>query len=412
MGLVLDVSRMLAVTADLDLLLRRIAEAVTGLLNCERASIFLHDAQKDQLWTKVALGREEIRVPSGAGIVGHVFHSNVALHVPRPYDDPRFNREPDLRTGFVTRNLLAVPMLDISQKPVGVIQAINKSAGVFEDSDLAMLQLLADQAGVAVQRYRLQQAAMESLSLRREMELARGVQEAMIPHAKPAVPGIDAFGWTRAASINGGDVFDLWRTPDGRVGVLVADASGHGIGPAMVACQVRTLVRCLSEAEGSAADPYRLLSLVNARLCEDLPVGHFVTAFVGFIGPDGVMSWCSGGQGPVLVRDAGGGPVRVVEATLPPLGIVPALPGERPADLRFGTEGSLVVASDGITEAFSAAGEMFGEVRLAQLIEAHGARPEDALAAVRSAVWQWQGKEEPQDDQTAVMVVRRQIAPG
>jgi phosphoserine phosphatase len=415
MGLVLDVSRMLAVTADLDLLLRRIAEAVTALLNCERASIFLHDAHKDQLWTKVALGREEIRVPSAAGIVGHVFHHNAPLHVPRPYDDPRFNREPDLRTGFVTRNLLAVPMLDINQKPVGVIQAINKvadgsaggAAAAFSDTDLAMLQLLADQAGVAVQRYRLQQAAMESLSLRREMELARGVQQAMIPRTKPDVAGIDAFGWTRAASINGGDVFDLWKTPDGRLGVLVADASGHGIGPAMVACQVRTLVRTLSEAEGSAADPLRLLSLVNARLCEDLPVGHFVTAFVGFVGPEGVLSWCSAGQGPVLVRDAGGNPVRIVEATLPPLGIVPVLPGETPTNLTLSRDGSLVIASDGITEAFNGTGEMFGEVRLAQLIESHNGRPEEALASVRSAVWQWQGKEEPQDDQTVVMVVRR-----
>jgi phosphoserine phosphatase len=306
-------------------------------------------------------------------------------------------------------------MLDINQKPVGVIQALNKlgeaSAGgagaAFSETDLAMLQLLADQAGVAVQRYRLQQAAMESLSLRREMELARGVQQAMIPRAKPDVPGIDAFGWTRPASINGGDVFDLWKTPDGRLGVLVADASGHGIGPAMVACQVRTLVRSLSEAEGTAADPLRLLSLVNARLCEDLPVGHFVTTFIGFIGSDGVMSWCSGGQGPVLIRDAGGEPVRILEATLPPLGIVPVLPGERPADLTFEAGGSLVVASDGITESFNAAGDMFGELRLAKMIEAHAGRPEDALTSVRSAVWQWQGKEEPQDDQTVVMVMRR-----
>src|SRR5687767_3558849 len=182
MSLVLDVSRMLAVTADLDALLRRIAEAVTALLNCERASIFLHDAERGELWTKVALGRQEIRMPAGQGIVGHVFNSGRALHVPRPYDDPRFNREPDRRTGFVTRNVLAVPMVDINQTPVGVIQAINKlpagsasdgvAAGAFGDSDLAMLQLLADQAGVAVQRHRLQQAAMESLSLRREMELA------------------------------------------------------------------------------------------------------------------------------------------------------------------------------------------------------------------------------------------------
>src|SRR5256885_8471652 len=73
MSLVLDVSRMLAVTADLDLLLHAIAQAVTALLNCERASIFLHDEKHREMWTKVALGSPEIRIPDGAGIVGHVF---------------------------------------------------------------------------------------------------------------------------------------------------------------------------------------------------------------------------------------------------------------------------------------------------------------------------------------------------
>jgi phosphoserine phosphatase len=404
---------MLAVTADLDLLLRRIAEAVTALLNCDRASIFLHDAAKDELWSKVALGREEIRVAAGAGIVGHVFHSNRPLHVPRPYDDPRFNRDPDLRTGFVTRNLLAAPMVDITQTPVGVIQAINKSAAdgagetTFTENDQAMLQLLADQAGVAVQRYRLQQAALESLSLRREMELARGVQEAMIPRTMPDVKGLEASGWTMPASINGGDVFDLWKTPDGRLGVLVADASGHGIGPAMVACQVRTLMRALSESEGRRADAFRLLSLVNARLYEDLPTGSFVTAFLGFIDADGTMSWCSGGHGPVLTRAPGGETIDLHEATLPPLGILQALPDDRPADLRLGAEASLVVASDGITEAQNAAGELFGEQRLMDILRTRDPSPKDAIGSIRAAVWQWQRKEEPQDDQTVVVVARR-----
>lgn len=414
MGLVLDVSRMLAVTADLDLLLRRIAEAVTALLNCERASIFLHDEKKRELWTKVALGREEIRVPVGSGIVGHVFNANVAVHVARPYDDPRFNRDPDLRSGFVTRNLLAVPMVDINQKPVGVLQAINKSgtAGsgfdpAFTENDQAMLQLLADQAGVAVQRYQWQQAAMESLSLRKEMELARRVQEAMIPKRMPDVSGLAAAGWTRAASINGGDVFDLWKTPDGRLGVLLADASGHGIAPAMVACQVRTLVRSLSEAAGSGANPFKLLSLVNARLYEDLPIGRFLTAFLAFIDGDGVMSWCSGGQGPVFVhRDASAG-VDLLEATLPPIGVIPDLPEERPPDLQLGHDAGLLVASDGITEAFNAAGEMFGEAKVAATLEAHATQPHDVIASLKTEVWRWQGKEEPQDDQTVVVVARR-----
>jgi sigma-B regulation protein RsbU (phosphoserine phosphatase) len=71
----------------------------------------------------------------------------------------------------------------------------------------------------------------------------------MIPKTRPDVPGLDAAGWTKAASVNGGDCFDLWKLPDGRLGILVADASGHGIAPALVVMQARTLVRTLSETE-------------------------------------------------------------------------------------------------------------------------------------------------------------------
>src|SRR6185369_2975682 len=102
---------------DLATLLKHIAEATCQLLACERASIFVHDPITDELCTKVALQSNEIRVPSSAGIVGATFTSNQVLHVPSPYDDPRFNREVDKRTGFVTRNILAAPMMNLDRNP-------------------------------------------------------------------------------------------------------------------------------------------------------------------------------------------------------------------------------------------------------------------------------------------------------
>src|SRR5437868_3301203 len=97
---VLEVSRLLAVTADLDHLLMEIAKATQALLGAERASIFLHDSTSDELWTKVALGANTIRVPASAGIVGFVFKTNKLLNIPDAYADARFNREVDRRTGF------------------------------------------------------------------------------------------------------------------------------------------------------------------------------------------------------------------------------------------------------------------------------------------------------------------------
>src|SRR5437764_1330291 len=109
---VLEVSRLLAVTSDLDHLLMEIAKATQALLGAERASIFLYDAGTGELWTKVALGASQIRVPANAGIVGHVFQTNQILNIHDAYADPRFNREIDRVTRFVTRNLLTVPMID------------------------------------------------------------------------------------------------------------------------------------------------------------------------------------------------------------------------------------------------------------------------------------------------------------
>ena len=399
---VLDVSRMLAVTTELDPLLKRIAEACCGVLGCDRSSIFLHDPRTDQLWTKVALQSGEIRVPSASGIVGHAFKTNSVFHCPRPYEDPRFNPEPDRKTGFKTRNLLTAPMVDIDRQPVGVIQAINKGAG-FTPADEALIQLLADQAGVAIQRFRLQQAAIEGVELRREMDLAKTVQEAMIPEQMPQVAGIASVGWTQPASITGGDCFDLWRLADGRLGIFLADASGHGIGPALVVAQARTLVRAMCDME---PDPTTLLSRVNARLAEDLEVGRFVTAFVGVLDSRGELRWCSAGHGPVLVRTRAGGEVAMLDPPAPPLGVMPEFLADPVEPLTLDRGGSLVVLSDGIFEAFNAAGEQFGVENVIKIAQSTSGTPEQLLARIRDSVQQWQGNDEPADDQTVVVASR------
>jgi phosphoserine phosphatase len=401
----LEVSRMLAVTTELDPLLKRIAEACCAMLGCDRSSIFLYDESTDQLWTKVALQSGEIRVPAHAGIVGHVFKSNRVFHCGDPYKDPRFNPEPDRRTGFKTRNILAAPMLNLDRNPVGVIQAINKElAPQFDVSDESLIQLLADQAGVAIQRFHLQQKALEGVALRREMELAKHVQEDLIPDAPPEIRGITSIGWTQAASITGGDCFDLWRLNDGRLGIFVGDASGHGIGPALVVSQARTLIRAICDLE---PDPTKLMEQVNARLWADLDNGRFVTAFVGFLDASGSLSWCSAGHGPMLVRPCRHDAVQLLEPCAPPLGVMQEFLADKVEPIQIELGGSLVVVSDGIFEAFNDAGEQFGVERVVHLLMNDAAGEISSIAQqIRSAVEDWQKKSEPADDQTVVIAER------
>lgn len=404
MRMVLDVSRLLAMPSDLDSMLCQIAQVCTELLDCERASIFLYDELTDELWTKVALKSREIRIPCRSGIVGHVFSTNEVVHVPDPYNDPRFNPEPDRRSGFVTRNLLTAPLIDHDGQPLGAIQAVNHHDGPFTPNDFSLVQLLSEQAGVAVQRHKLQQQAIEVVALKHEMDLARRTQQALIPKHPPGVAGIDAAGWTMPASTTGGDCFDLWKLPDGRLGILLADASGHGLAPALIVSQARTLVRAISEME---PDPHRLLTRVNSRLVEDLEWGQFVTAYLGFLSPDGTLHWSSAGHGPIFYRARVGEPMRPMDPPVQPLGVIAKWLEGPPPPIHLEETGSLALVSDGIFEATNAAGEQLGVERMCDIFDAHQhERPSEVLAAVRESVRQWYGKQEPLDDQTIVVVQR------
>lgn len=402
---VLEVSRLLVVATDLDLLLRHIADATVSLLQSQRASIFLHDEIRGQLWTRVATGDPVIRIPCTAGIAGRCFTQNCVIHVPDAYADPRFFRQIDGETHFVTRNLLSAPMIDAQHRPVGVVQALNKTSG-FSPMDEVILQLLADQAGVAIQRYRLQQAAVEHESLRREMDLARQVQQAMIPRQPPTLAGVACAGWTQPASITGGDCYDLWRLRDGRLAIFLADASGHGMAPALVVSQLRTLVRALADGE-SPPTPQEVLTLANRRMVEDLDPGRFITAFLGFLDAQGVLTWWSAGQAPICLRTAAADPLAVLPAHQAPLGIAWEQPAEPSTCTVFRAGGLLAALSDGIFEAADPAGELFGMERVQALLDAQrAASPTLLLETLRQAVRRWENGGVPRDDQTMVILRR------
>lgn len=404
MRLLLDASRALAVPSDLDSLLCRIATIACELLGCERASIFLHDASTGELLSRVALGSGEIRLPSRAGIVGHAFTTNQVVCVHDPYADDRFYAHADQQSGFVTRNLLSAPMKGLDGRPVGAIECVNKIDKPFDDVDLALIELLADQAGVAVQRHQLQVQAVRAAVLRREMELARKAQEALIPSASPPIVGLEAVGWTLPASTTGGDCFDLWKLADGRLGVLLADASGHGLAPAMLVGQVRTLIRALA---GIYSDPHVILDHVNKRLLEDLSRGHFVTAFLGFVSSEGLLDWSSAGQGPIFLRPRREAACMCIDPPFPPLGIERWEAGSPPASISIEPGGACVLVSDGATEALNRADELFGIDRTIQsLNEWRGVVPGELLARLRDTVNRWQSGREPLDDQTIVVVAR------
>ena len=157
LDVLLDVTRRLMTVTDLDALLRLIAEATTAMVEAERATINVVDRDRQEYWSRVALGQGmgEIRFPIGVGIAGTVAKTGETINIADPYADPRFSPESDRRTGFRTRNLLTLPMTGHDGIVIGVFQAVNKRDGAFTADDEATLASLAASAAVAVENAQL-----------------------------------------------------------------------------------------------------------------------------------------------------------------------------------------------------------------------------------------------------------------
>jgi adenylate cyclase len=126
--LLLEVSRRMAAYDSLDDVLVALVEMTTTELEAERGSLFLNDPSTNELYSRVAQGniRREIRLLNNTGIAGHVFQTGESLVIDDPYSDARFNRTIDEQTGFVTRNILCVPIKTVKGEIIGVAQTLNK----------------------------------------------------------------------------------------------------------------------------------------------------------------------------------------------------------------------------------------------------------------------------------------------
>jgi HD-GYP domain-containing protein (c-di-GMP phosphodiesterase class II) len=149
----LEVGKAMASERNLDRLLQLILSEVTKVMEADRSSLFLVDRERNELWSKIAQGLEvrEIRIKIGMGISGYVAQTGKTVNIQDAYNDPRFNQETDKRTGYRTRTILCVPMLNKLNEVIGVLQVLNKRDGVFTLEDEELLLALSSQAAVAVE---------------------------------------------------------------------------------------------------------------------------------------------------------------------------------------------------------------------------------------------------------------------
>ena len=177
--------QLIGLDLKLDEMLIQIAQKACELMEADRCSIFLYEANTDELWSTVALGMGEqvIRIPSGAGIAGYCFQTRNTVNLGDAYTDQRFNREVDAHTGYRTRTLLCIPIYNREGRALGVIQLLNKRDGVFNNEDEVFLKTFGNHASVFIEMAQLQKAKIDALEQsRKELERLNRVKTKALDH--------------------------------------------------------------------------------------------------------------------------------------------------------------------------------------------------------------------------------------
>jgi len=416
----LQLSRLLGECADLDQVLRTVIDALRDALRSDRATVFVHDAKGASLVTRVAhgLGTTTIRIPDSRGIAGACAQSREVVNVKDAYEDERFDRSFDAKTGYRTRTILAVPLLDDEGGLVGVAQVLNRAEGTFTDEDEFIARSLAAHAAVAVRRAALIEDRIERLRLQEEIDVARSIQQQAFPQGVPSIQGYEIFGRSTPSQECGGDAYDLVPldargiaavdAPADRAMLLIADATGHGVGPALSSMQTRGMARLALRL----GQPLALLAeQINQQLLDDLPGGRFVTAWFGLLDArDHTLQSFSAGQGPLYVYRRATDTFELVDTDAPPMGVMDFDESVcAPQTVRLEPGDLFVAITDGYYEAPEAGSEtgLFGEERVFAIIRAMRTEPLEAIVAeLDRAVLAHHGSDFTPDDRTAILVRR------
>jgi sigma-B regulation protein RsbU (phosphoserine phosphatase) len=313
-----------------------------------------------------------------------------------------------LRPGEDPGPRLAVPLSTDGHTHAVIALGDKLSDEPWTKEDRELLAGAAQQVAIALENARLFGQLADQQRLRREIEIARDVQQQLFPRDLPRLAGLACAGACRPALGVGGDYYDVLPLGPSRVALALGDVSGKGISAALLMARLQALLR--SHAPLHPESPARVIAAVNALMCESSDGARYATLFYGvYDGAEQSLLYVNAGHNPPYLLRAGGGLQTLGEGGLV-VGLVPETRYEQAAvSLQAGD--SLVMFSDGITDADSPSGEMFGEDRLQAVLERlRGARPEEVRDGILGEVDHFTAGTPVSDDRT-VLVARAEGGP-
>ena len=342
----------------------------------------IHSAARTSLFTTLSLGAA---VAAGFGLLGVYLGGRLARPIRRLTEHVQTFADDDFSNDHAAETALR----EIAASDIG-------ETGRLAGTMLVMQHHLQEHID------RVKHLSAERANILSQLQIAREIQESLLPQVPPDLPGLEVYGWSLPAEHAGGDFYDWFITPAGRLIVTIADVAGHGVGPAIMAAV------CRAYARATLCDDQSLESVIgriNHLLAGDVGDSRFVTYFAGIIDPTTrELITLSAGHGPVLLYRHGGA-IETADVQGVPLGIVDDFEFEPGTRLRLNAGDVLLICSDGFWEYFNPEDEQFGAERLkAALAAAHDRPGAEIVEFLRREVAAF-GRGAPQtDDMTAVVV--------
>jgi phosphoserine phosphatase RsbU/P len=299
------------------------------------------------------------------------------------------------------RAILCAPMMTQGRLLGAIYVDTSMKAGNFSQADRDLLTAVAGQAAIALENARLYTESVEKGRLERELQMAREIQQTLLPRRMPDIKGYDIAARWEAAREVAGDFYDVFPMSDDRFSVVIADVSDKGAPAALFMAVARTMIRAHSHAGLSAIET---MSRTNDLILEDAESGMFVTVYQSMFDLTGHSVHVNAGHNPPLLYRRATNDVQMMPRGGRAVGWFPNNPLQE-VELILQPGDILVYYTDGVTEAQSSAGEFYGEDRLADLVmRSVNLSAEEIVEAIVREVETFCIGMPPFDDQTIVVV--------
>jgi sigma-B regulation protein RsbU (phosphoserine phosphatase) len=401
-----QLAQIISSTMPVNQILGKVVDVSVKAIKAEQGTISLLDEKQTDDPFKTLIRKVDVSGPQGQyrlddHLSGWMLKNRKPLMINDLSQDPNFRGYQPVNQDI--RSILSVPLM-CKGKLIGVVNLFNKKEGVeFTPDDQRLFSIIASQSAQVIENARLYEKEKELQRVEHELQLARDIQEGLIPKTLPETKELDIASYFNPAAQVGGDYFDYFNLGEEQVGIVMADVSGHGASAALVMTMVKGIIHAIAHEFKS---PDSLLKELNAIINQIGPREKFVTmTFLLFDMKASRLCFSNAGHNPLLFYNQQLRKCEMLPLRGPALGLSKlSVYQQKEVPLQSGD--LILIYTDGVTEAFNEKGEMFEETRLLQAAEAAAAMSAAKIIdQVKNALLKFTNKA-PQSDDMAMIAVK------